>query len=233
MSTTIDYVRAAIRVHIRDLDPRDYVVPTEALDLEIISKSQEMTAQALPGLSWSSAALSLSAGASDASFSAQDRMAVVSIKCVQTGQIIPKLPREMVESRRQTSGSQPTGQPDGYYLIEDETNLLTARFVPNADQAYTFDVLMSNTPSSGVSSVYGAIPDSTVIPWSELMSRAIEKSVAITLVSKMTRNHAERLGINPGVIEQWSRDVENLLRAEKRRQSRRFLGGYLVPAVGP
>lgn len=235
MSSTLEQVRANVRVHIKDLDSRDYAIPTEALDLEIISKSQEMTDKALPGLSWSLAALSLSSGASDASFAVQDRLAVVSIRCVETGQIIEKLPRAIVESRREvpSSGSQPTGKPAAYYLIENSTNTLTVRFTPNADQAYTFDVLLSTMPSSGGAGVYGAIAASTVIPWGELMVRAIEKAVAITMLSKMTKEQAASRGINPGVIGEWRQDVASLVAAEQKRQRRRFLGGYLAPAVGP
>jgi hypothetical protein len=221
MSETIATASYNVRRALNDDNPSRYSIDSTTLSYLIVTKAQELAAECGTAHTWVTTAFTLTVNSlTDYTLPTSVEYGTVELMRIPaTGQTMQGVSMPVINAMREglITGARGGGDPRYYCIYEDEPAAASVtavkvriNTVPNV--ARDIDVYRSRIPSS-------TYTDATVLPFHELLCRAIERAVAMECLARMTvQQRAERmLGEDlPGV---WGRDILEDIRREKYRQA--------------
>lgn len=209
MSDTRGAVKRRIRLRIDDMNPNDRAIDDERMDILIEDRMHLLAQEVGLGAVWTTTLVTLAASTWQYTLPTSvqyERVMDVVLRSLAT-------PLDRVTHAEMTAlrdGGTATGDPTHYALFEDSSQQVNIWVYPTPTQVDYLDGLRAQIPTTLSS-------DSSAIPFSTPLLKALEKSVAAEAILLMDEeSRAERKAV-VDEVPNWKREVQRAIRLERVR----------------
>lgn len=232
MSTTLGAVKRNVRAHLRDVREMggNYQFGSSELDRMILSSVQWLGSLAGVPDAWSLSWATLTTGNYTSSVASQT-LRLVALRFADTFELIGReSPLQLALLQSSGTTAPPRGRPSSYALTE-VSGSIRLNFDRTADQNYVLDALLAELPNETPSAGGAQTLDDLPILFSRLLAESLEYAVAAECVAKVSGSVLEKLGLDRGAAQFWSRKANELMTEERKRAASRVRRPFIDAAV--